>query len=105
MPIEYITARNGDAFPCVRCDVCKKTIADVSDGNAIWSDQGTTVFAHKECSAAFDFHNGWPYWDELSAFFLHLSNNTKYTAAKQKRAKKMDEFFGASAPREVLTEG
>lgn len=100
--IKYMT-HDGLSIPFVECDACAKPIMDVKDGEAIWSKAGEIKFTHHNpCSRAFDWRNGFPYWEPLEVFFRHLMHNTKVDGKPSESAKAYMDMFGDGVPRKAV---
>lgn len=78
MGIEMVGREDRSAGPQVFCDVCRRLIDDLRDGNAEWrrDDEGqpmagTLSFRHKECPVR-DSGAGWV---DLPAFIIQIAVN------------------------------
>jgi hypothetical protein len=84
----------GTAFPRFYCDVCRKPIEDLAEGNTIFNSEipGNTAHVHKLCEfPAGTKKAGYNNWHPLEADLVYLIRNYGWLDASGKPTAKMKE--------------
>src|ERR1700751_4297413 len=74
----------GISFPRFYCDVCRKPIEKLDDGNTIFSEAipGNTAHTHKLCDAALGKGAGYNRWHSLEIDLVYLLRRYGWVTAK-----------------------
>ena len=83
---------NGVSFPKFYCDVCRKPIDDLAEGNIIFNSKipGNTAHVHKSCERpAGTKEAGYNNWHSLTSDLVYLLRNYGWLDSKGKATEKL----------------